>query len=193
VKKNQEVLSLLQEQVDIIWHTVQKYSWVTTGVIVTVCSIITMCYIMITAIWHTRQVSCDHPITFYTPESDMVCLVYEVVSKIFWTGAAIYTAVVVVRSTIRCRTTMSSESVCQVAHSWVDMGSFHMHLFGVVYVTCGNGSEKGTASVHQILCQSWEKCYGDPHNDSTSLWGSKLESCAVVSMACPVQDRSHIS
>ena len=64
---------------------------------------------------------------------------------------------------------MSSESVCQVAHSWVDVGSF----FEVVYVTCGyfhDGSEKGT-SVHQILCQSWEKCYGDPHNDSTSLRG----------------------
>jgi len=69
---------------------------------------------------------------------------------------------------------MSSESVCQVARSWVDVGSFHMRLFGVVYVTCGDfhdGSEKGTASVHQILCQSWEKCYRDPHNDSTSLWG----------------------
>jgi hypothetical protein len=61
------------------------------------------------------------------------------------------------------RTTMSNESVCQVARSWVDVSSFHMRLFGVVYVTCGNfhdGSEKGTASVHQILCQSWEKYYG---------------------------------
>jgi hypothetical protein len=29
---------------------------------------------------------------------------------------------------------MSSESVCQVAHSWVDMGSFHTSLFGVVYM-----------------------------------------------------------
>jgi len=82
---------------------------------------------------------------------------------------------------------MSSEAVCQVAHSWVDMGSFHTRLFGVVYLTCGDfhdGSEKGTASVHQILCQSWEKCYGDPHNDSTSLRGLKLESCTGVSMAC---------
>ena len=25
-----------------------------------------------------------------------------------------------------------------------------------------DGSEKGIASVHQILCQSWEKCYGLP-------------------------------
>jgi hypothetical protein len=28
---------------------------------------------------------------------------------------------------------MSSESVCQVARSWVDVGSFHTCLFGVVY------------------------------------------------------------
>ena len=91
---------------------------------------------------------------------------------------------------------MSSESVCQVTRSWVEVRSFHTHLFGAVYVTCGDfhdGSEKGTASVHQILCQSWEKCYRDPHNDSTSLRGPNLESCAGVSMACPVQDRSHIS
>jgi len=90
---------------------------------------------------------------------------------------------------------MSSESVCQVARNWVDVGSFHMCLFGVVYVTCGDFhavSERETVSVHHILCQSWEKCYGDPHNDSTSLRGPK-ESCAGVSMACPVQDLSHIS
>jgi len=91
---------------------------------------------------------------------------------------------------------MSSESVCQVARSWVDVGSFHRRLFGVVYVTCGDfhdGSEKGTASVHQILCQSWEKRYGDPQNDSTRLREPKLESYTGASMACPVQDRSHIS
>jgi len=91
---------------------------------------------------------------------------------------------------------MSSESVCQVACSWVEVHSFHTHLFGVMYVTCGDfhdGSEKRTVSVHQILCPSSEKCYIDPHNDSTSLRGPKLESCAGVSMACPVQDQSHIS
>jgi len=78
---------------------------------------------------------------------------------------------------------MSSKSACQVACSWVDVGSFHMHLFGVVYMTCGDfhdRSEKGTASVHQILFQSWQKCYGDPHNDLTSLRGPKFESCADV-------------
>jgi hypothetical protein len=64
---------------------------------------------------------------------------------------------------------MSSESVCQVARSWVAVGSFHTRLFGVVYVTCGDfydGPEKRTANVHQILCQFWETCYGDPHTES---------------------------
>ena len=61
---------------------------------------------------------------------------------------------------------MSSQSVCQVAHSCVDVGSFHTRLFGVVYVTYGDfhdGSEKGTASVHHIL-----------YHNSTSLRGPKL-------------------
>jgi len=55
-------------------------------------------------------------------------------------------------------------------------------------MTCGDfhdGSEKETASVHQIFCQSWEKCYGNPRNDSTRLRGPKLESYTGVSMACP--------
>jgi hypothetical protein len=61
---------------------------------------------------------------------------------------------------------------------WADVGSFHTRLFGVVYVICGDfqgGSEKGAASVHQIVCQSWEKCYLDSHSDSTSLRGPNLE------------------
>jgi len=93
------------------------------------------------------------------------------------------------------RTTVISESACQVSRSWDDMNSFYTRLFGVVYVTLGDlhdGSEKGTTSVHQILCQSWEKCYGKPLNDSTSLRGPKFESYIGVSMACPVQDLSHI-
>jgi hypothetical protein len=72
---------------------------------------------------------------------------------------------------------MSSESVCQAARSWVNVGSFHTSLYGVVYGTCDdfhNGSKKGTASVHQILCKSWENCYEDPHNDSTNLRGPIL-------------------
>ena len=91
---------------------------------------------------------------------------------------------------------MFSESACQVARRWDEVGSFYKRLFVVVYVTRGDfhdGSEKGTTSVHQILCQSWEKCYGNPLNDSTRLRGPKLELYTGVSMACPVQDRSHIS
>jgi hypothetical protein len=97
---------------------------------------------------------------------------------------------------INSRTTMCNESLCQISGSWVNEGSFHTRLFGVVYVTFGDfddGSEKGTASVHQILCKSWETCYGYPHNDSISLRGPNCESYAGVSMACPVQDRSHIN
>jgi hypothetical protein len=88
---------------------------------------------------------------------------------------------------------MFSESANQVSHKWDDMDSFYTRLFWVVYMTCGNfydGSDKGTANVHQILCQSWEKCYRNPRNDSTRLRGPKLESCSGVSMACLVQDRS---
>ena len=91
---------------------------------------------------------------------------------------------------------MFSESACQVSRKWDDVGSFYTRLFEVVYVTRGDfydGSEKGTGSVDQILCQSSEKCYGNPRNDSTRLRGQKLESYSGVSMTCPVQDRSHIS
>ena len=81
---------------------------------------------------------------------------------------------------------MSSDSVGQVARRWVDVGSFHTRFCGVVYVTCGDfhdGSEKGTAIVHQILCHSWEVFYGDPQIDTTKLRGPKLESYTGVSMA----------
>jgi len=83
---------------------------------------------------------------------------------------------------------MSSESVCQVARSCVEVRSFHTRLFGVVYVTCGDfhgGSEKETASVHQTSCQSWEKCYGDPQNDSTSLRGPILSRARVFQWHAP--------
>jgi hypothetical protein len=64
--------------------------------------------------------------------------IYEGVSKILMTGAAIYTAVVVAR-----RTTMSSESVCQVSRSWVEVGSFHTCLVERFMIF--------TASVRNIL------------------------------------------
>ena len=75
------------------------------------------------------------------------------------------------------------------------MASFHTRLFGVMCMTCGDfhdWSEKGTASVHQILCQSCKKCYGNSHNNSVSLRGKKLESYTGVSVAYPFQDESHI-
>ena len=84
---------------------------------------------------------------------------------------------------------MSIESVCQVARSWVELRSFHTRLYEVVFATCGNfhdGSVKGTASVHHILCQSWEKCYGDLLTDATCFREPMLVSCAGVSLACPV-------
>jgi hypothetical protein len=58
----------------------------------------------------------------------------------------------------------------------------YLDVYWIYYVTCGDfhdGSEKGTANVYQILCQSWETFYGDPHNDSTSLRGPNLESTQV--------------
>jgi hypothetical protein len=55
------------------------------------------------------------------------------------------------------------------------------------------GSEKGTASVHQMLCQSLEKYYGETQYDLKSLNGTNFESYAGISMACPVYDRSHVS
>ena len=90
---------------------------------------------------------------------------------------------------------MFSESACQVSRRCDDEGGFYTGLFGVVYEIQGDfrdGSEKGTASVHQILCQSWEKCYRNPRNDLTRLRGPKIESYTGVSMACPDQDGSHI-
>jgi len=62
------------------------------------------------------------------------------------------------------------------------MGSFYVRLFGVVYVTRGDfrdGSEKGTENVHFILCQPWEKCYGNPQNDLTRLRGPSLRRTQV--------------
>jgi len=77
---------------------------------------------------------------------------------------------------------MSSESVCHVAHSWVDVGSFHMRLFGVVYVTCGNfhgGSEKGTASVHQICASLWKSAM-ETLTMIQQAFGDQSLSCAQV-------------
>jgi hypothetical protein len=51
---------------------------------------------------------------------------------------------------------MCSESVCEVARSWVEVRGFHTRLFGVVHVTCGDfhdGSEKGTGRSHRVPYQ----------------------------------------
>jgi hypothetical protein len=55
---------------------------------------------------------------------------------------------------------MSSELVCQVAHSSVDVGSFHTRLFGVVYVTCGNFHERPVSHFRPHPAVSGEKQNG---------------------------------
>jgi hypothetical protein len=57
--------------------------------------------------------------------------------------AAIYTAVVVAEALVDGRSTVCSESVCQVVRSWVDVGSFHTCLV-VRFMIC-------TASVRNIF------------------------------------------
>jgi hypothetical protein len=37
---------------------------------------------------------------------------------------------------------MSTESVCRVTRSWVEVGSFHTRLFGVLYVTFGEAAAR---------------------------------------------------
>jgi len=77
---------------------------------------------------------------------------------------------------------MFSESVCQISRRWDDVFSFYACLCGVVYVTrwwLGKRSGKVTTRVHQILCKSWEKCYRNPRNDSTSLRGPNLSRTQV--------------
>jgi hypothetical protein len=49
---------------------------------------------------------------------------------------------------------MSSESVCQVVCSWLDVGSFHTHLFGVVYMTCGDMDQRKERRVCIRFCAS---------------------------------------
>jgi hypothetical protein len=56
-----------------------------------------------------------------------------------------------------------------------------------------DGSNKGTASVHKILCQSWEKCYGNPRNDSTRLRGPKLESyTGIYTFYCLIRQLTYL-
>jgi hypothetical protein len=60
---------------------------------------------------------------------------------------------------------MSSESACQVSRSWVDVSSFHTHLFGAVYVTCGdfnNGSEKEQRVCPAVSGEIQNGCHPPP-------------------------------
>jgi hypothetical protein len=51
---------------------------------------------------------------------------------------------------------MSSESVCQVARSWVDVGSFQARLFGVVYCAVASVREfLDTPSYQIMLLDKW--------------------------------------
>jgi hypothetical protein len=67
--------------------------------------------------------------------------IYESSYKIFRTGAANYTAVVIARTQVHGRTTVSSKSVCQFSRSWVDVDSYHTSLFRVVYFAIASVKE----------------------------------------------------
>jgi hypothetical protein len=77
----------------------------------------------------------------------------------------------------KCWWPVCSESVYQVARRWVEVGSFHTRLFGVVYVTCGDfndGSEKRTASSPSSF---WRDRYGShPHPRTTLIWHLVISS-----------------
>jgi hypothetical protein len=57
---------------------------------------------------------------------------------------------------------MSSESVCQVARSWVDVGSFHTRLFGVVYVTCGDLHDDSWPEAAAVSGETQNGCHPPP-------------------------------
>jgi hypothetical protein len=68
------------------------------------------------------------------------------------------------KAPVHGRTTVSNESLCQVARNWMGMGSFRTRLFGVMYVTCGDfhdGPEKGTVSSPSSFWQN-TKCLSSP-------------------------------
>jgi hypothetical protein len=81
---------------------------------------------------------------------------------------------------VDCRTTMSSESVCQVARSWVDVGSFHKRLV-VIFINF-------TASVRNILytpsylskiCRAMVAAWSDwgktcNHKQYYRIWGPEF-------------------
>ena len=73
---------------------------------------------------------------------------------------------------------MSSKAMCQAAHSWVDVGSFHMHLFGVVHVTCGNFHDEQRVCIQ--FCTSLGKSAMETLTMIQQAFGNKSLSCTHV-------------
>jgi hypothetical protein len=109
-------------------------------------------------------------------------MVYEGVSKIFRTGAAIYIAVVLSRTPVDSATTMSCESVCQVSRSWVDVRSFHTRLVARFMIS--------TASVRNILDTS--SYYGYVEK---SHWATlpHVLTPSLLACLCPHPSFGHVS
>jgi hypothetical protein len=72
---------------------------------------------------------------------------------------------------------MSSESVCQVARSWVDVGSFHTRLF-IIFMIC-------TASVRNILDISSYVLFGNATLTRHSVRHLLLQSENIITNAHP--------
>jgi len=83
---------------------------------------------------------------------------------------------------------MSSESVCQVARSWVDVGSFYTRLFGVVPLTCGDfhdGSERGTAFSPASFWRKTKLLLSPTHRFGT-LWLLPISKTEIEAIRTPV-------
>jgi hypothetical protein len=94
-------------------------------------------------------------------------------------------------------TNMSSESVCQAAHSWVDVGSFHTRLFEFVCVTCSDfrGGSERKKRVSITFCANLEKSATETITKilHVKLREPNLELYTAVSIACPDQNRLQLS
>jgi hypothetical protein len=71
---------------------------------------------------------------------------------------------------------MSSKPVCQVARSWVDVGSFYMRLFGVVYFAIASVREFLDTPSYSVIIQVFEnvpslvrKIFGDVSKDNSPV------------------------